>query len=56
MPLEDGKITRMGPDITEPVDEIIDASEHWVIPGFVDTHTTLWQSKHAGADRRLVAR
>ena len=42
--VEDGKITRLAPDINEPIDERIDAAEHWVIPGFVDTHTTLWQS------------
>lgn len=42
--VEDGKIIRMAAGITEPVDEVVDASEHWVVPGFVDTHTTLWQS------------
>ncbi|MEV5409672.1 amidohydrolase family protein [Thermopolyspora sp. NPDC052614] len=42
--IEDGKIIRLAPEVTEPVDEVIDAREHWVIPGFVDTHTTLWQS------------
>lgn len=42
--IEDGVIAAIGPDILDPVDEVVDASEHWVIPGFVDTHTTLWQS------------
>ncbi|XRQ08607.1 amidohydrolase family protein [Actinomadura welshii] len=41
---EDGKITRIAPRIDAPADEVIDASDHWVVPGFVDTHTTLWQS------------
>lgn len=42
--LEDGIIVRIAPDIQEQYDQVIDAGQCWVIPGFVDTHTTLWQS------------
>ncbi len=42
-----GRITRIGNGLgaeVGAVDEVIDATDHWVIPGFVDTHTTLWQT------------
>lgn len=44
---ENGRITHMEPDLAESVgrvDKVIDATGHWVVPGFVDTHTTLWQT------------
>lgn len=46
--VENGTITAIGAGVEpregEPVDEVVDASDHWVVPGFVDTHTTLWQA------------
>lgn len=42
--VKQGRIARLGQSIQEAADAVIDASDHWVIPGFVDTHTTLWQS------------
>jgi len=38
----DGVITALGPDLQAPAGaEIIDATGHWVLPGFIDAHTHL---------------
>ena len=42
--IADGRIVQLAASIEDDTAAIIDADQHWVIPGFVDTHTTLWQS------------
>ncbi|NET71875.1 MAG: amidohydrolase family protein [Sphaerospermopsis sp. SIO1G2] len=37
--IENGKIVTISPSITSPADEIIDATNLWVTPGFIDIHT-----------------
>ena len=43
--VEDDIIKKIAPSITEPVDEVIDAKNCYVIPGFVDTHRHTWQTQ-----------
>ena len=38
-------IKKIMPNIDMPVDEVIDASNCYVIPGFVDTHRHTWQTQ-----------
>ncbi len=40
--IENGKISRIAEEI-ESQGEVIDASDHIIIPGFVDTHRHMWQ-------------
>lgn len=42
--VEDGKIIAVGPDLGVTDAEIIDATDHLVLPGFVDTHRHTWQA------------
>ncbi|NUW30288.1 amidohydrolase family protein [Nonomuraea sp. SMC257] len=43
--IEDGRIAEVGPDLTAPDGaEVIDASRHIVMPGFVDSHRHTWQA------------
>ena len=47
--IERGHISRVGPaiDDAEPT-SVIDATNHFVLPGFVDTHRHTWQSQLRG--------
>lgn len=53
--IEDGIITAVGSDIDAPTAEVVDARNHYVLPGFVDTHRHTWQSvlRHVGSDWSL---
>jgi cytosine/adenosine deaminase-related metal-dependent hydrolase len=42
--IADGRIVEIGPALSAPHAEVIDASHAVVIPGFVDTHRHTWQS------------
>ncbi len=47
--VEDGRITAVGSDIDAPDGtDVIDASRHIVLPGFVDTHRHMWQTQLRG--------
>ncbi|SDG98538.1 Cytosine/adenosine deaminase [Sinosporangium album] len=48
--IEDGTITAIGPhlDIAEGAADIVDASRHIVIPGFIDSHRHLFQALMRG--------
>src|SRR5262249_28949769 len=41
--IEGGKISAVGPNISAPNAEVIDASRMIVMPGLVDTHRHMWQ-------------
>jgi cytosine/adenosine deaminase-related metal-dependent hydrolase len=42
--VEDGLIAAVGPAVEAPDAEVLDASGHIVMPGFVDTHRHTWQA------------
>jgi 5-methylthioadenosine/S-adenosylhomocysteine deaminase len=42
--IEDGEIVAVGADVDAEDAELIDARDHLVIPGFVDTHRHTWQA------------
>lgn len=46
--IEDDTIVAVGPDLGVLDAEIIDASNHIVLPGFIDTHRHTWQSLFRG--------
>ena len=51
--LIDGElIAAIGPNLSAPSAQVIDASERIVLPGFVDAHRHTWQSsiRHIGGD------
>ncbi|UCG90412.1 MAG: amidohydrolase family protein [Candidatus Heimdallarchaeota archaeon] len=47
--VEDGKIVKVGKDITEKVDIVIDCSDQVVFPGFICAHTHLYSALLRGA-------
>ncbi|MFX1284351.1 MAG: amidohydrolase family protein [Promethearchaeota archaeon] len=47
--VEDGKIVKIGKDIPDKVDTVIDCSEHVVFPGFICAHTHLYSALLRGA-------
>jgi cytosine/adenosine deaminase-related metal-dependent hydrolase len=51
-----GRIDRIGTDLHDQADEIIDATGHLVLPGFVDAHRHMWQTQLRGllADATLL--
>lgn len=53
--VDDGRIVEVAPEIDAPHAEIIDATDHLVLPGFVDTHRHTWQApvRHLGSDWSL---
>ena len=40
--IEDGVIADIGTDLRDPSATVLDATDHLVMPGFVDTHWHLW--------------
>mgnify|MGYP000464309132 CR=1 FL=1 len=46
--IEDGIIVKIATDIDAPNAQVIDASEHIVLPGFVDAHRHMWQTQMRG--------
>jgi len=46
--VEDGAITAIGPDLDSPGAETVDATGTFVLPGFVDAHTHLWEATMRG--------
>ncbi|WP_440991635.1 amidohydrolase family protein [Haloarchaeobius baliensis] len=46
--IEDGKIVDVGRNLSAPNAEVIDASDHIVLPGFVDSHIHLAQTQVRG--------
>jgi cytosine/adenosine deaminase-related metal-dependent hydrolase len=52
--IEDGKIAAIAPrlDVAPEHAEVVDMTDHIVLPGFVDTHRHMWQSifRYAGTD------
>jgi 5-methylthioadenosine/S-adenosylhomocysteine deaminase len=42
--IEDGVIAEIGTDLRDPSATVVDATDHLVMPGFVDTHWHLWNS------------
>jgi 5-methylthioadenosine/S-adenosylhomocysteine deaminase len=42
--IENGVIVDMGPKLASPKATVFDATQHLVLPGFVDTHWHLWNS------------
>ncbi|WP_226470319.1 amidohydrolase family protein [Luteimonas panaciterrae] len=54
--LEDGRIVQVGKKLPASGATVIDASGKIVMPGFVDTHTHLWQSmiRDCGTDQTVV--
>ncbi|KAA2259474.1 amidohydrolase family protein [Solihabitans fulvus] len=42
--ISDGRIVAVGPNLPADDAEVIDATGHLVLPGFVDTHRHLWQT------------
>ncbi|TQR87525.1 amidohydrolase family protein [Mycobacterium hodleri] len=46
--IEDGTIVAVGPHLDVTDAEVIDASHHIVLPGFIDTHRHTWQSLFRG--------
>lgn len=53
--VDQGVIVSIAPEIDVTDARIIDAAEHYVLPGFVDTHRHNWQSvlRHIGSDWSL---
>jgi len=54
--VRDGRIAAVGPEPSEPYDVSIDASGHFLLPGFVQTHVHLCQTLFRGYadDLRLL--
>lgn len=46
--VEDGRITRIAPDVEVDGAEIVDATGTYVLPGFVDAHHHLWETTMRG--------
>jgi cytosine/adenosine deaminase-related metal-dependent hydrolase len=46
--IEDGRITAVGTDLGVTDGEVVDATGHVVMPGFVDTHRHTWQTPFRG--------
>jgi 5-methylthioadenosine/S-adenosylhomocysteine deaminase len=42
--VRDGRIERIGPELSAPGVEVIDATDMIVMPGFVDTHYHMWSA------------
>lgn len=49
--IDNGRIVQVGTGLTDAAAETIDASQHIVIPGFVDTHRHMWQTQLRGTMR-----
>ena len=48
--VQDGKIARIAPEITEGAKRVIDASGLQVTPGFIDTHSHSDKAVYNGSD------
>ncbi|WP_227356265.1 amidohydrolase family protein [Haladaptatus salinisoli] len=46
--IEDGEIVEIGHGLTASNADVIDAEDHIVLPGFVDSHIHLWQTQVRG--------
>lgn len=52
MLVEKGRIAAIGPSVAAGDAEVVDASQHILMPGFIETHRHTWQSclRHLGAN------
>ncbi|WP_227377448.1 amidohydrolase family protein [Haladaptatus halobius] len=46
--IDDGEIVEIGQELSTSNAEVIDATDHIVLPGFVDSHIHLWQTQVRG--------
>lgn len=52
--IEDGKVSRIGPDLDAPGADVIDVEGCLVLPGLVESHSHLWQGALRGVAHEMA--